>query len=360
MTSEVAPPEIWREPVRGGYPHPGVFSLPGLERLQRWRAGDSPAPPLFHLTGARPTGFGEGTADAEMPATPWLYNSAGLIGGGTLAVLADIAFGCAFETGLGPATPYATAELSLTLLRPARAGGTLTAHGQTIHTGRSIGLSEAFVLDPAGERLIAHGTSRLAVLPPLDSPPEPPGDPVPSPPRPERTADPYLRPAPDGVIAQSTWAELPGAEVLARQLRGELPPPPIHFLTGLRLTEVAEGAATMAMPASEWLASPTSLLQGGTIAMLADAAMQAAVLSTAAAGTAVAGLDLKVNFLRPTPPDGRELRASAEVINAGRTLAITRAEVSNEDGRKVVLATGSSMYLAGRPASLGDLELGAA
>jgi uncharacterized protein (TIGR00369 family) len=351
--------DVWREPVRGGYPHPGVLALSGLERLRRFGDGSSPAPPLFHLTGARPTRFGEGTADAEMPASPWLLNSAGLIAGGTLAILADIAFGCSFETGIGPATPYATAELSMTLLHPARAGGTLTAHGQAIHNGRRIGLSEAFVLDPSGEQLIAHGTSRLAMLPRLDSVPDQPDPLPPDEPPPGRGPDPYLRSAPDCVIPQSTWAELPGAEILARQLRGELPPPPIHYLTGLALTDAGDANATMRMPATEWLASPTRLLQGGTIAMLADHAMQTAVLSTAPAGTAVAGLDLKVNFLRPGIADGRELVARADVVHRGRTLAITRCEVSNADGKPVVLATGSSMYLPGRPASLGDVELGA-
>jgi uncharacterized protein (TIGR00369 family) len=141
------------------------------------------------------------------------------------------------------------------------------------------------------------------------------------------------------------WAEQSGAAILARQLAGELPPPPIHHLTGLRLTEFGEGWATFAMPCSEWLASPTGRLQGGAIAMLADFAMLGAVESTAPAGLAFAGLDLKVNFLRPVPP------------GAGRTLAITRATVTNPEGKPVMLATGSSIYLPGRPASLGEVEL---
>ena len=33
-----------------------------------------------------------------MPATGWLLNSAGVIGGGTLAIVADIAFGLAVQT----------------------------------------------------------------------------------------------------------------------------------------------------------------------------------------------------------------------------------------------------------------------
>jgi uncharacterized protein (TIGR00369 family) len=347
---------IWREPVRGGYPHPGVMSLPGLERLRQFRSLGSPPPPLFHLTGAQPTRFGEGTAEAEMPASPWLLNSAGLIGGGTLAILADIAFGCSVETRIPAATPYTTAELSLTFLRPVGAGGRLTAGGQAIHVGRSVGLSEAFLLDE-GERLVAHGTSRLAIMPPLDGIPALPEDLEPQvPPEPE-TPDPYLRePAAGAVVPQEAWSELPGAEVLARQLSGELPAPAIHYLTGLQLRGADGGSSVMTLPASEWLASPTGFLQGGTIAMLADAAMQTAVVSTAGPGTAIAGLDLKVNYLRPAPADGRELTARAEIVHSGRTLAITRSEVANADGKPVALATGSSMHLSDRPAALGDAE----
>jgi uncharacterized protein (TIGR00369 family) len=347
---------IWREPPRGGYPHPGVLTLPGLERLRRFRRLGSPPPPLFHLTGAQPVRFGAGTAEAEMPASPWLLNSAGVIGGGTLAILADIAFGASVETEIPAATPYTTAELSLTFLRPVRAGGTLTAAGQAIHVGRSLGLSEAFVFDER-ERLVAHGTSRLAVLPPLDGLPALPDDLEPYEPPDHETPDPYLREPADGeVIPQEAWARLQGSEVLEKQLAGELPPPPIHYLTGLTLREAGDGAAVATLPATEWLASPTRNLQGGTIAMLADFVVQAAALSAAAAGTAVAGLDLKVNYLRPVPADGNDLVARARVIHSGRTLAISRAEVVNADGKPVALATGTSMYLPGRPAALGDGE----
>jgi uncharacterized protein (TIGR00369 family) len=160
------------------------------------------------------------------------------------------------------------------------------------------------------------------------------------------------------VLEEGVWDELSGAEILARQIRGDLPPPPIHYLTGMRPVEAGEGTVTMVMPASEWLASPLRLLQGGTIAMLADTAMMLAVMTTAAPGTAIAGLDLKVNYLRPAPPDGHDLTAHAEVAHSGRTLAISRARVENADGKPIVLATGTAMYLPGRPASLGpEVEL---
>ena len=91
--------------------------------------------------------------------------------------------------------------------------------------------------------------------------------------------------------------------------------------------------------------------------MLADFAMLIAVETTVPAGLAFAGLDLKANFLRPVSPDESELTARAEVVHAGRTIAITRATVANAEGKPVLLATGSSIYLPGRPASLGEVEL---
>ncbi len=346
---------VWREPVRGAYPPLGAMRLAGLERLRLWlRQG--PLPPLSHLTGAVPNAVGEGTAGAVMPASPWLVNSAGVIGGGTLAILADIVFSSAAETRMPPAVPFTTAELSLTFLRPTPIGEELSAHGQAIHVGSTVALSEAFVLAP-GDRLIAHGTSRLAVLPKLEDLPELPDEPpveVPDAPGP---ADPWARrPVVGEPIDQSQWGARSGAEVLADQISGALPSPPLHYLTGLTLREGAEGRAAMTMPASQWLASPTGLLQGGTIAMLADTTMQSAVVSLAPAGSAVAGLDLKVNYLRPGVADGRDLEARAEVLHSGRTIAITRAEVRNADGKAIALATGSSIFLPGRPAALGDQD----
>lgn len=356
--------EIWREPVRGGYPEPWLWAMSGPERLRAWSRGAGPAPPLYHLTGAAFAGFGDETAESRMPASPWLANSAGLLSGGTLAILADIAFGVSIETGLPAATPYTTAELSLTFLAPARPGpttepdqpgGTLTAHGQAIHVGRRVALSEVFILDQSGERMLAHGTSRLSVLPslPLDELPPAPAE-LPTHSFGSSETDPFRRPPPDdAVLPEAIFNERGGREILERQMRGELPPPAIHHLTGLHPIEVGEGSCTHVMPASEWLQSPARRLQGGTVAMLADAGLLGAIWTTAPAGTAIAGLDLKTNFLRPVIGDGTDLVCRAMVEHAGRTLAIARARVENAEGKPVLLATGSAMYLPGRPADLG-------
>jgi uncharacterized protein (TIGR00369 family) len=114
----------------------------------------------------------------------------------------------------------------------------------------------------------------------------------------------------------------------------------------------------MRLPLTGWLTTPARTVQGGVTAMLADSAMMNAVLTTAPAGTAIAGLDLKVNFLRPVIADGSELEARAAVVHRGRTIAIGRATVANASGKPVAIATGSAMYLPGRAASLTEAELG--
>jgi uncharacterized protein (TIGR00369 family) len=354
-------PRIWEEEPRGGYYDPALFGLSGLEVLRSMLRGHSPRPPLYHLTGVRAAEFGEGTAGFTMPATSWVVNSTGLISAGVLAVMADGALGCAIQTALPPATPYTTAELSITMLRPARPGGTLDAGGQLIHLGRGVALSEAFILDPADDALVAHTTSRCSIFPPLDPPPVVPDElPVVEPPD-YPTPDPYLRePVAGEVLDQAVFEERSGLEVLRAQIAGELPPPPIHYLTGLNLTEAGEGEATFTLPMTVWLCPPLPRVQGGFIAMLADAALQGALFSAVPAGTALAGLDLKVNYLRPVEPDGSELVARGRIVHAGRKIAIGTAEVVNAEGKPVALATGSAMHLPGRRADLGgEAELAA-
>jgi uncharacterized protein (TIGR00369 family) len=164
--------------------------------------------------------------------------------------------------------------------------------------------------------------------------------------------DPYERPAAGEVLPQEVWDRMSGLEVLEAQVAGELPRPPVSHLFGLAPIEVDEGRATFVLPATEWLCSPLHTVEGGVIAMLADAALASAIQTTVPAGAALAMVDLKVNFLRPARPDGRDLVARGTVIHRGRTVSVANAEVRNADDKPVALATGSAMILEGRPASL--------
>ncbi len=99
-----------------------------------------------------------------------------------------------------------------------------------------------------------------------------------------------------------TVADRSGIDLWRGFVAGDLPPPPLHHLTGAMPVAVEEGTITWTMPASRWLCSPTGFVEGGFLAYLADAA----------------------------------------TATASATLA------HNADGKLVVTALGSSLLLPGR------------
>ena len=76
-----------------------------------------------------------------------------------------------------------------------------------------------------------------------------------------------------------------------------------------------------------------------------------AIATSVPSGTAVAEMDLKVNYLRPVAADGREISAHGRIRHVGRSIAVAESEVANADGKSVALATGSAMLRDG-PADL--------
>ena len=135
-----------------------------------------------------------------------------------------------------------------------------------------------------------------------------------------------------------------------------LPSPPIHQWLGMLPIEADEGTCAFSMPTSGWITSPRGLVEGGVTACLADIALGDAVQTTVPAGTAIAPTDLRVQFIRPMPPDGGSMTARANVVHRGRGVAATRAEITNEQNKLVALASESAMILPGRRAAdLGDV-----
>lgn len=353
---------IWQEPAKGGYPDRSFLALPGHERMGAGRRGLIPYSPMGYLTELEMVAGSRGHSTFTMPASPWFSNTSGLISGGVLAIIGDAALGSVVHSDVEPGQGMTTAELSMSFLRPVlpEQGTAVTGSGQLIHRGRTLGISEAFLFD-GDDQLISHGTTRCTIFPPVDPIPDPPDLNAPplDMPAPGTSPDDPLRQEVQGeALPQEEFDRRSGLEFLEAMVAGDLPRPPIYHLTGLCLTEIAEGAATVELPCSKWLSTSAGTIQGGFTAMLAESAMGAAAFSTVEAGTAIASLDLKVNYLRPVFPDGEPVVARARIIHRGRTLAVTMVEITNAEGKQVALATGSSMYLPGRPANLVGVELG--
>ena len=349
---------IWEEPAKGGYPDRSFLGLPGIERMGAGRRGLIPYSPMSYLTELeRPRH--RAALDVLDARITLVRQPFGPDPAGVLALIGDAALGSVVHSDVEAGQGMTTAELSMSFLRPVvpRRGAVVTGSGQLIHRGRSIGISEAFLFDDE-DQLISHGTTRCSVFPPLD--------PIPDPPDPHALPCSSLGPEARRTIPCGVrWRERPFAGGVRASKRaraapavigGELPRPPIHHLTGLSAGRGGRGVAVL--PCSKWLSTSAGTIQGGFTAMLAEGAMTSAAFTTAPPDTAVAALDFKVNYLRPVFPDANELTARARILHQGRTLAIAAAEITNAEGKQVALATGSSMYLPGRPANLLGVELG--
>lgn len=96
-------------------------------------------------------------------APPESTQGNGVIGGGTLASMLDMAMAMAMLSMLPPGRTCATINLSVNMMAAAQAGP-LVATASVERVGRSVGFARASLFDASGERLLASGTSALSVL----------------------------------------------------------------------------------------------------------------------------------------------------------------------------------------------------
>ncbi|MGH2729326.1 MAG: PaaI family thioesterase [Actinomycetota bacterium] len=334
------------EPVRGGYPDPRLLSLPGVDRVRAGITQQMPPPPIHHLFGLKPVNASPVSVTFSMPCSPWLQTGAGVFGAGTAALVADAALGGAVMAPLGPGKIVVTSDLSFNFLRPVGVGsGQLIARARPIEVGRSLGLAESLVEDGRG-RIVAHSTTRCFVvsMEPPESSEDLPHVEVPV----YDTPDPHERPLPDGGVLPELLEDMTMLELLAEFAAGKHPPPPFAQLFAMHDMDVERGHFCVYMPATLWHTSPAGTVYGGLIAYLADSVLAGAFGTTSAVDEVAALLDLKVQFLRPVLPDGRDLKAEAHVVHRGRSFATAQAEITNADGKIVALATSSAAIRSGR------------
>lgn len=137
-------------------------------------------------------------------------------------------------------------------------------------------------------------------------------------------------------------------EVVQRMVRGEIPPPPVGKLLGMRLVEVAPGEARFELDADERHTNPMGTLHGGILCDIADAAMGIAFASTLEEGESFATLELKINFLKPVWKT--KLRARGRVVKRGQTVGMAECDVMNGEDELVARATCTCMVLRGEQA----------
>lgn len=159
-------PDPYLRPVEGDTLPPSIWEeRSGLDVLQACITREAPAPPIYYLTGMRPTEAGDGTATFVLPATEWLNSPLARVQGGAIAWLADSALSCAAQTIVPAGMTYVTLDLKVNFLRPVAPDGTdLTAYGKVVHRGRTLAIANADVVNAEGKK-VAFGTGTVMLRP---------------------------------------------------------------------------------------------------------------------------------------------------------------------------------------------------
>jgi uncharacterized protein (TIGR00369 family) len=122
---------------------------------------------------------------------------------------------------------------------------------------------------------------------------------------------------------------------------------PVMNLIGARLARVEPGVVEIALPFRADLTQQDGFLHAGVITTVADSAAVYAAYTLMPAGSLVLSIEFKVNLLRPAR--GELFLARAEVIKAGRTLTVVRADVfatgANSEKQLVATMQGTMMCL---------------
>ena len=115
------------------------------------------------------TSIEAGRVTAEIPLEREHQQQIGLVHGGVIATIADVAAGFAGFTLVGPQEHTVTAELKISYFSPGR-GHTLVAEGRVVKPGRRMHFCEAdvYVVSDTGRKLIARATTTMAVIDPRE------------------------------------------------------------------------------------------------------------------------------------------------------------------------------------------------
>lgn len=138
---------------------------------------------------------------------------------------------------------------------------------------------------------------------------------------------------------EADFGAMSGLEMLRTAMAMPNRPPFIGDLLGMEVDELDHGRAVFALRTRPEFANPLGTTHGGICATLLDSVMGCAVHTTLDAGVGYTTLELKVNYIRSAPTDGRRLTATGTTIHVGRTTATAEGRVVDEHDRLIAHAT---------------------
>jgi len=315
------------ETVRGIVPEPGLFSLPGLDRMRIYQQRRLPATPHARLLGYRLTQVTSGSSIIGQPVGPWSEIFDGFV---DLTATAALSVYVTASTAAPAGTQLRLVTLSVRYLRPFTIDeGSVIARGRILHAGSSFTTVETLVEDPLG-RAVAHVTG-TAVGVALDPPPPP------------------WSGAPDEPAVEPTY---PTPDPIHRSLPASLDRtllPPAAALLGMKVDDVSDTRAVATMPASRWFCNAESQVEPGVVASLGN--YSAALLPPRLAGPdhRAVTFETSMSLLKSVPADGRLLRACATLNERVGSLFVVDTRVEDADGTPVLIGRGTLQQQRRRP-----------
>ena len=126
---------------------------------------------------------------------------------------------------------------------------------------------------------------------------------------------------------------LSGLDYFRKMLAGEVPPPAMLELCGIRIVEVEEGRVAFAATADERFYNGTGVAHGGFAATLLDTALGCAINTTTPPGRRFTTLELKINLTRPLTKEAGVVRCEASVVHLGGRTATSEGRIVDSRGK---------------------------
>jgi uncharacterized protein (TIGR00369 family) len=155
-----------------------------------------------------------------------------------------------------------------------------------------------------------------------------------------------------GSVVYPGLTAVPGVEQLRAFLSGRAPAPAVARLTGRRIVDAAVGSATYALPATGWMLGPSGFVHSGALALLADGALVAAVISGLPPRTLCTTAELSMTFLARLPAGHGEVTARGRLLHLDAEMGLAEVFVHDADDRLVAHGTSRCTVFAPMDASV--------
>ena len=141
-----------------------LFSMSGLEFMQRVVDGELPQAPIARLMNFRLTEVSEGRATFRGAPLFDHLNPMNGVHGGWYGTILDSCLGCAVMTAVPKGRAYTTLEYKVNLVRAIPEGREVVATGTVDHAGRSTAVASAEIRDAETDRLYATGSTTCFIM----------------------------------------------------------------------------------------------------------------------------------------------------------------------------------------------------